>query len=281
MLTEHQQRFIKIIEGLRYGCGVVNVFEDFVRLGTYEISQNTRRSLGWEIDDGDEESYLEIVKRYKPEEVKGPFVEMFACLVEGLEKMEGDFLGPIFMEMGLGNSALGQFFTPYHISLLMAKLSIDKDVIRREIDQKGYVVMNDPCCGSGGMPIAYAQAFREAGFNPETELFIVAQDLGNTAANMTYLQLSLRGIAAQVLNMNSLIPDQVFWGRFTPVYFWKGWPFRLNGQREQVEMIEDSNIIDCETKEVVAEAKGKVLPKAKSKPKSLPSIQKSLFDGLT
>lgn len=276
MMNEQQKRFIKIIEGFRYRSSFGTVFEDFVRLGTYEISQNTRRSLGCEIDETDEKAYMEIVGKYKPEQIRGPFKDMFACLVEGLEAMEGDFLGPIFMQMKLGNTALGQFFTPYHVSLLMAKLSIDHDTIRREIDRKGYVIMNDPCCGSGGMPIAYAQAFREAGYDPETELFIVAQDLGSTVAQMCFLQLSLRGLAAQVLNMNSLIPDKVFWGRYTPMFFWKNWPIRL--ERDE-NPIKESQPIESESKEVVVKKRNTRSPQSKILPTL--SIQKTFFGDLS
>ena len=276
MLTDYQKRFVKIINSFRYGSGVRNVFEDFVRLGTYEISQNTRRSIGWEIDDDDEQAYLEIVKKYKPDEVRGPFKEMFDCLVEGLGVMEGDFLGPIYMDLKLGNKALGQFFTPYHVSLMMAEMQIDRDEIRRKIDEKGYVAINDPCCGSGGMPIAYAQAFRKAEFNQETELFVIAQDLDSTMACMCYLQLSLRGIPALVLNMNSMIPDKVFWRRYTPMYFWMGWPMRMQKENTPVR---DSQPIDCESNEIIVETRSKRSRKPKVLP--APTIQKTLFGDLS
>lgn len=276
MMNEHQNKFVKIIEGFRNGYGVRTVFEDFVRLGTYEIGQNVRRSLGCEIDDDDEKAYLEIVKRYKPEEVRGPFKNLFDCLVEGLEKTEGDFLGPIFMQLQLGNKALGQFFTPHHVSLMMAEMSIDPDEVRQEIERKGYVSMNDPCCGSGGMPLAYAQAFRAAGFQPETELLIVAQDLGDIPARMTYLQLSLRGLAAVVLNMNSFIPDTVFWKRYTPVFFWQNWPSRLGKRSDHSSTIPASNAIDCESKEIVAESK----PKRNRLTHPPRTVQRSLLDGM-
>lgn len=56
-----------------------------------------------------------------------------------------DILGEIFNKLNMGNCMIGQFFTPTHISNLMAKISgIDKNAIK----ELGYVLLNEPCCRS-------------------------------------------------------------------------------------------------------------------------------------
>ncbi len=47
---------------------------------------------------------------------------------------------------------------------------------------------------------------------------------------MCHIQLSLYGIPAVVLNKN-MFQAEIVWARYTPVYYWMGWPHRLARQR--------------------------------------------------
>lgn len=56
------------------------------------------------------------------------FPGLAAYVVMALEdNPEQDFLGSVFMELNFGNKSTSQFFTPYHICELMAKVT-EEDV---------------------------------------------------------------------------------------------------------------------------------------------------------
>ncbi|SUG44900.1 RemS [Salmonella enterica subsp. arizonae] len=60
--------------------------------------------------------------------------EMFCLMVCALEAKFHDFLGAIFMELELGDNFRGQYFTPYSVQCLMARMLMPgvRDTIRRE-----------------------------------------------------------------------------------------------------------------------------------------------------
>jgi type I restriction-modification system DNA methylase subunit len=161
-----------------------------------------------------------------------------ASTIVGLEKMRGDFLGEIFGILKIGNSAQGQFFTPYHVCRFMSEIIVGEKDTKRNIEQNGYMTMSEPTCGSGAMIIAFADSFRKAGYDTATQMFAVAQDVSSTCAAMCHVQLSLLGIPAVVANMNSLTPhEEPHWFRYTPVYYWLGWQWRLNRRRSERDKI--------------------------------------------
>lgn len=228
------KKFKKAFESLRYRYGKHDLFSDFVHLSVLEISQVTRMQLGWGKDPADEAEYMKIVSRYEPDVVRGPIKTMFGQMQQGIEQEGGDWLGSVFNELELYNDRAGQFFTPYHVALLMARLVCEPDNVRETIRREGWCSMNEPTCGAGSMAIAQAEVFRNLGFDVATELFVTAQDISFVAAGMCYIQLSLLGIPALVLNMDSLWPQKgVHWGRFTPCALYGGWPLRLQEKKDR------------------------------------------------
>lgn len=149
-----------------------------------------------------EKQFLEVEKRYTKEEMQ-IFGELLGALTVALNK-PGDVLGELLMELDLGSKLNGQFFTPYHLCELTAQLAIDKDKLTNEINEKGYTTLNEPSVGGGAMVIAFAEAMKELGFNPQKELIVTCNDLDIKSVYMTYIQLSLLGIPAIVEHMNTL-----------------------------------------------------------------------------
>jgi len=165
-----------------------------------------------------EKRYKDILGSYNDKE-KEMFPKILGELVMALET-PGDYLGEVFMELELGNKWKGQFFTPYNLCLLTASVAIQdmKDKIR----EKGFISLNEPACGGGAMIIAVAQIMREKGFNPQRQLKVIAQDLDQKAVYMSYVQLSLLGIPAQICHANTLSLE-VFDVWETPFYVINGW----------------------------------------------------------
>ena len=84
------------------------------------------------------------------------FADLFAEMVNNLEKNPfQDFLGSMYMELGLGNDHAGQFFTPYNVCRAMAEITVPKDF--PQFERPGYITINDPACGAGATLIVTAK----------------------------------------------------------------------------------------------------------------------------
>ena len=124
---------------------------------------------------------------------------MTGMLTISLENNMEDVLGKIYMQAGLGSKQTGQFFTPFHLSYLTAKIAVPEDA-----NEQNPYMMHEPSTGGGGMIIAAAKVLRDRGLNYQKCLKVVAQDLDWKGVYMTYVQLSLLGIEATVIQGDSL-----------------------------------------------------------------------------
>lgn len=86
--------------------------------------------------------------------------------------------------------------------------------------------VSDPACGAAGMLIAYAECLLEADINPSMHMFGSCIDIDPVAADMAFIQLSLLGIAAEVVTGNTLTM-QFRRVRYTPVYYLNDFEKRL------------------------------------------------------
>ncbi|SQM11557.1 Type I restriction-modification system methyltransferase subunit [Escherichia coli] len=145
-------------------------------------------------------------------------------MVCALEAKFHDFLGAIFMELELGDNFRGQYFTPYSVQSLMARMLMPG--VRDTIQREGIATVSDPACGAAGMLIAYAECLLEADINPSWHMFGSCIDIDPVAADMAFIQLSLLGIAAEVVTGNTLTM-QFNRVRYTPVYYLNDFEKRL------------------------------------------------------
>lgn len=163
--------------------------------------------------------------------------KIFAVITVALDKNpEQDFLGKMYMQLNLSNHWKGQFFTPYDVCRMMAKMNIGPETVE-EVDKRGYLSVADPACGAGAMLIAAANAFEIHGINYQQNVIFVAQDIDRVVAQMCYIQLSLLGCAGYVVVADSISnpvigsaiqplekEGQEFW--YTPVYKTDTWALR-------------------------------------------------------
>lgn len=181
-----------------------------------------------------EKIYCDTVAKYSDEDMK-TVIEIFNDIINRLEEnQDQDLLGDIYMNLNFGSAALGQFFTPYSVSRAMAECAVEIEQVKSEIDKKGYIEINEPCCGGGANIIAALMYLKKNGINYQTDCFVVCQDLSYITALMCYIQLSLLGAAAIVKIGNTLTDpviknqsilelDTSVW--LTPMYqneLWKG-----------------------------------------------------------
>ena len=227
--SQSGQPFIKLYRELTYRWTPWEVWQDFVTMYACAISNAVDKSHY----DEREAMYLKRIQKYSKKEQE-IFPQLAAETVLTLEKNpEQDFLGKIFMELGLSNDSGGQFFTPYNVCKMMAEMTVGNVV--PQVEEQGYITINDPACGAGATLIAAVHAAAKPlikeGWNWQNHVLVTAQDIDYTVALMCYIQLSLLGVAGYIKVGNSLTepmcsddPLENYW--FTPIYCSDVWTIR-------------------------------------------------------
>src|ERR1700722_17859186 len=148
-----------------------------------------------------EDQYMAVVKRNAPEDVR-KMPELLAITAVAVQEGGCDFLGQVVGDLELINGHMGQFFTPYDVSRMIAEMTLqDAGELIRE---KGFITVAEPASGAGGMIIAAADVIGKQGFDVARQLYVEATDISPMCFKMTYLQASLRGIPATIRRGNTL-----------------------------------------------------------------------------
>lgn len=171
------------------------VWRDWVYMGARAVSQ---QSGDWR--DEREAQYLERAGKYTSPELI-TFAECIGALTLELAEEPKDVLGELFQELELHNRSRGQFFTPISIADAMAALTLGS--VEKTYEEKGFVTINDPACGSGVMLIAAARVALRQGV-PLDCLYLFGQDIDECAVHMTYLQVALMGCPGAVIHGDTL-----------------------------------------------------------------------------
>lgn len=253
----HQQALVDLIQNFPAAHRTYSVFSDFVELSALSISNSVDRQQ-FVVR---EKRYLDIVQKYSKDEIER-FPRMFAELVLSFEhrvavmRKSGesggasmgltDVLGEVFMKLDMGNDRTGQFFTPYHLSRMMAMMTVgvDHETIRRD----GFIRACEPAVGAGGMVIALAESMQDAGLNYQERLHVTCVDIDAVCVHMAYLQLSLLHIPAMVVHGNSLSME--VWGQwYTPAHVMGGWKWKLRAREKRrladaVEVAVDADVLE-------------------------------------
>lgn len=217
MLTQEQKDFIKLLGVINRSKSADDVFRDWLDIATISYRNTTlsRDSEQWKIN---EDHYMKMIGRYvNVEEVQdtpeddprrrplNQMVELTGTfMLAHQDNRFQDFLGPISGELGMLNPRTGQFFTPEHISALMAKMLISRELVQAAVDKKGYLSVSDPAAGSGGMALQAAKVIHELGFEPLDVLVIHCVEIMRTSFMMCYLQMFASGVPAVVIHGDSL-----------------------------------------------------------------------------
>ncbi|GAB3801527.1 N-6 DNA methylase [Virgibacillus kimchii] len=212
-----KKEIIKLMQRISPRHGMHNVFRDFTTLAACTISNSVDKQQ-WQKR---EEKYMRTVEKYDRDEAN-MFAQILSLVVAGLSDRFGDFMGELYMELEISNSNSGQFFTPYDVSKLMAEMGSTP-----ETDKQGFIKLNEPAVGSGGMVIAYAERLREKGINFQKQLKVTCNDIDFDVVRMCYIQLSLVGMDAVVMQGDTITQKfNEVW--YTPMHL-------LNKVREERE----------------------------------------------
>lgn len=199
-----KEDIVKLIQSIQ--GNVYTVYSDWVKLCAITIQNAVMKN------ETREQEYMHIISRYKEQDVT-KFVEAFGILQMLIEEKYEDYLGSMYMMLENGSKRTGQFFTPYHISELVAELAAETE------ESNGRKIINEPSCGGGANIIAFLAKKKRENVNFQQEYEIIAQDLDWNCVYMCYVQLSLMGAYARVIQgdtlSNSRKDDHVL---YTPMY---------------------------------------------------------------
>lgn len=218
--AQYRKNIIRLLKENSHRHHIWEVFSDFCEMAALAISNSVDlRQYGPR-----EARYLQIVERYEPLEIER-FTHILGELTMAMECGPDDVIGKVFGELDLGNSARGQFFTPYHVCKLMAAQLIgDGSDLRTRIAERGFIRVSEPAVGAGAMIISMAESVQAAGVNYQQCMHVTAQDVDSRAVHMAYLQFSLLHIPAVVILGNTLaLEEREHW--YTPAHvigFWNG-----------------------------------------------------------
>lgn len=195
------KELVKLFNQLSGSRSLWQVFNDCIEM--FALSIRNTFCFGQTFEKN-ENRYKDITKNYSESEIE-TIVKIFAEITNALEANPfQDFLGDLYMQLDMGNSALGQFFTPYTVSYAMAESSFDEKNAKAELSQKGYISVLEPAVGGGANVIAFCEVLKNHDINYQTQCVIVCQELSKLTALMCYTALSLIGCAAVVKIGNSL-----------------------------------------------------------------------------
>lgn len=242
--SDPHRELLALFKAFGHRHSLHEVFSDFVEISALAISNAVDRHQFA----AREMRYLEIAKRYEGDD-RERFAKMFGALTLTFEDRVqqlvpngdglADVLGQTYMMLELGNDRAGQFFTPYNVSKMMARMNIGDG--NPFIDRDGFVTISEPACGAGGMVIACADALHDAGQNYQQTMHATCIDIDPRCVHMAYVQLSLLNIPAIVVHGNALsVEAWASW--FTPAHVLGGWgaKLRLKRFREAMEVLADA-----------------------------------------
>lgn len=232
---EAQKNIVTLMDRLSVRYSRWEVWQDFIVMAAISIVN----ALGGPYREAREREYMSHASRYSSTEIE-IFAQMLSEVSLEVERNpDQDFLGDLFMALGLGNQWRGQFFTPYPICRAMAAMSYGPD-LEQKVAEKGWISINDPACGAGALLIAFANECRrhEHKINYQTSVLFVAQDCDFLAGCMCYIQLSLMGCPGYVviddsishpitsLDAHGLLPYDSPNVWYTPMFYRDVWHWR-------------------------------------------------------
>lgn len=223
---DYAREFKKTLEGFHHNRNLRAVFTDWLEIAACAIHQEPYHAGLVRKDEAFEQveaQYMAAVKKYTREELDA-FAKLLGITKLALWEGKTDFLGQLYMELEISNDRNSEFFTPFPVALMMAKMTFGD--VSGQIKEKGFITVGEPACGGGAMLIAAAQVIEEQGFGPGAVMFFDATDISKPCCNMAYLQTSILGLSGIVRHGNTLSMEP--WSyRFTPVC--RLFPARTNG----------------------------------------------------
>lgn len=212
-ISKEYKAFVDLLNFSNGKYSIRDIFRDFVVMFAIAIKNQFIYSQE------DEDMYIGIINTYLDKE-REVFPKLICELVKIVSKDDDfkDVLGEIYQQIGANSRINEQFFTPNNVAKLMAEINIDIEKIK----SKDYIIISDPTCGSGVLLINAANYLDLKNINYRNKALFVGQDIDFICVCMTYVQMTLYGMAGYVIQGNSLLNEKnkIF---YTPEFFIGDW----------------------------------------------------------
>lgn len=202
--------FLRLLDGFDRSKRRCDVFADFCEMAYCAIAK--RASPYGDQREALEQQYMQVVARYRNKDDVRKMPELLALATPVIGTGGLDFMGQVAGELGALDAGLGQFFTPYEVSHLIAAMNLGDAA--EMIAARGFITIQEPAAGAGGMLVAAADALEAQGLSLN-DAWMEAIELSRSTFHMLYVQLALRGIAGRVICGNAL-SCETFSSAFTP-----------------------------------------------------------------
>lgn len=181
------EEFIKAFHEMSARYGRSELWYDYIDMHAIALAN----TCDLRCRDAREERYKAIVQKYDEKTVQQFAVLTAITMTALLENPEQDFLGTVYHNLGLSKSQAGQFFTPYNVGQMMARINMPDSLV---LDKSRILRVNDPCCGAGCLLLAGYNVMREQleSTDPDWDKYVlfVAQDIDPLVCKMCYINLS-------------------------------------------------------------------------------------------
>jgi hypothetical protein len=232
-VQDPKKEFVKIFRRIAPNHDRYEVWRDFLEMAYCAIKKQTLPPGAGA--DALEARYMIVVGRHDKEDIR-KMPELLGITQIALSTAgTGDFIGELYGELELRNRDRGQFFTPYHLSRMMVEMTLD--TVDEIIVERGYVTIQEPASGAGGMILAAAEVFQRKGFDVGRQMYVEAIDISDLCYKMSYLQASLRGVPATIRHGDTL-RGKIFESANTPIFY----PFYLTHKVRFDEWIKAEDI---------------------------------------
>lgn len=234
MVQSAVTEFVRALNDIDRSKHRAEVFSDFCEMAYCALAKLACPFA--EQRDALEAQYESVERRYENRDyVHNKFGKLTAMALTAINGGGIDFLGAVAGELEFLDARLGQFFTPYDVSRMMAEINLNG--VEDTINENGFVTVSEPAVGAGGMVIAVADVIEGLGFDPARHLWVEAIELSRVTYYMAYIQINARGVAGKIICGNSL-SLKTFTEAYTaaaPVFIAKnGHPFaKQRAEREQ------------------------------------------------
>ncbi|MEM9804023.1 MAG: N-6 DNA methylase [Cyanobacteria bacterium P01_D01_bin.56] len=200
-----KKNYVKILKQLSPHRHKWDIFSDWLEIAAISMHQLPYQSGELERDtafETYEAKYMEAIKRYSREELS-EMAKLLGITIQAYNTGFRDFLGELAGDEGLLNEAGGQFFTPYSVCRMMAKMTVGN--VDAQLKEHGTpLLVSEPAVGGGAMVIACAEEIMSQKIDPRAYVQFDAVDISRTAFNMAYIGLSALGLQAMVRHGNTL-----------------------------------------------------------------------------
>ena len=153
--------FVKRITALDHEKSPYDTFRDFCEMAFCAYAKTTAPTpeRAQELED----RYMQIVGTYRNKDTVRAYPELLGLAANAI-RQGCDFLGSVATEMEILNAQIGQFFTPYEVARFMAMMSLEHAAAL--IGQNGFLTLQEPASGAGGMVLAGSRCADATGIRP-------------------------------------------------------------------------------------------------------------------